>query len=364
MGTHLVLVLALAWFTVQSRDQEAHSLSLSSTDVVAKADALLETPQQELRVESDLDLLDTPLASVEMKLTNLLPSSELALQSTLSSNFPNTNRIHVDLAGRITSGRRGDVKSELLKRFGGTPETEAAVQRGLQWLLKQQANDGSWSIRGPYQDGAAFDENRNAATAMALLAFAGAGSTHLSGPYKSTVSAGVKWLVSKQSSEGSLGEDVPRHHLMYTHAQATLVICELLAMTDDSWLVPYCEKAIRYLQRAQGSAGGWRYEFKGDSDTSVTGWCLVALISGKSAGIEVQEEVLKRVSGWLGKVDSEYGTEYSYVRNSSPTPPMTAEGLLCRMYLGWPRKHPALDTAVSKLQKIAPFKAPAKAYYY
>lgn len=127
---------------------------------------------------------------------------------------------------------------------------------------------------------------------------------------------------------------------MYTHAQATLVICELLAMTDDSWLVPYCEKAIRYLQRAQGSER-LASRFKGDSDTSVTGWCLMALISGRSAGIKVQDGVLKRVSGWLGKVDSEYGTEYSYVQNRSSTPPMTAEGLLCRMYLGWPRKHPA-----------------------
>lgn len=126
LGTHLVLVLVLAWITVQSSEQTAHTLSLSVDDALTKDNALTEMTPQELSVEADLESLDSPLESVEMKLTNLLPTSELALQSTLASNFPSTNRIHVDLDGRITSGRIGDVRAELLKRFGGTPETEAA----------------------------------------------------------------------------------------------------------------------------------------------------------------------------------------------------------------------------------------------
>ena len=50
----------------------------------------------------------------------------------------------------------------------------------LEWLKKQQARDGGWSLVGPYPDGAIV-ENRCAATAMALLAFQGYGATHKPG---------------------------------------------------------------------------------------------------------------------------------------------------------------------------------------
>jgi squalene cyclase len=44
-------------------------------------------------------------------------------------------------------------------------ELEQAVERGLQWLAKQQKSDGSWSLSGPYGDGS-MGENSAAATAM------------------------------------------------------------------------------------------------------------------------------------------------------------------------------------------------------
>ncbi len=72
------------------------------------------------------------------------------------------------------AGRTGDMKESLLKGYGGTAGTENAVRLGLQWVIKQQKSDGSWSLRGPYANGG-VNENKPAATAMALLALVGAG---------------------------------------------------------------------------------------------------------------------------------------------------------------------------------------------
>ena len=125
--------------------------------------------------------------------------------------------------------------------------------------------------------------------------------------------------------------------------------------SDDSWLRPYCEKGVKFALRSQGLEGGWRYEPHGESDTSVTGWFLVALISARSTEIEVPEVNLRRVSGWLNRVDRDGGATYAYTESMKSTPSMTAEGLLCRMYLGWDRSRPALEIGANRLLKSAPF---------
>ena len=79
--------------------------------------------------------------------------------------------------GLALSGREEGTKQVLLAAYGGTALTEAAVTEGLNWLKRNQTKDGSWSLTGPYSDGC-YNENPTAATAMALLAFQGAGHTH------------------------------------------------------------------------------------------------------------------------------------------------------------------------------------------
>ncbi len=115
---------------------------------------------------------------------------------------------------------------------------------------------------------------------------------------------------------------------------------------------------------ASNAQGGWRYEYQGDSDTSVTGWCLMALMSARSASIEIPEATLRRVGAFLNSVDSANGSRYSYKPNMPPTPAMTAEGLLCRMYLGWPRDSKALNLGIKELSANYLFRGPDRSYYY
>ena len=236
--------------------------------------------------------------------------------------------------GLAFMGRTAGMKQALLRTYGGDRQTEAAVEMALKWLAEQQRRNGTWSLRGPYADGAS-QENLAAATAMALLAFEGAGHTHRIGKYKVEVERGLAALLRLQSKAGTFYKGDVRNHRPYTQAMSALAICELYGMTEDEVLREPVERAVREMVASQGPQGGWRYEPRQDSDTSVTGWYLMALVSARSVGIDVPTEVFERVGKYLDLASSEGGSRYSYVPQSYESPAMTAEGLLCRQYLGW-----------------------------
>jgi hypothetical protein len=73
---------------------------------------------------------------------------------------------------------------------------------------------------------------------------------------------------------------------------------------------------------------------------------MMALMTGKMAGLEPSEKTIRSVEEYLEAVSHDYGARYSYQRPEPPTLSMTAEGLLCRQYLGWPSAHPALQRAI------------------
>ncbi len=383
-GVHVVLLLVLALIVVSGEggtglhlftgdiDGDESELQLVAVDLAqASASAVEDVTMDVAPDDSHVELLQNLVTS---SISNAFESSEPLESEALSStarpvSTTDSSESKNVLTGipkhkGMTSGRSGSGRAMLLKKYGGTEQTEAAVRKGIEWLMKQQSTEGSWSFLGPYAGGARFNENQAAATSMALLAILGAGHTHKSGDYRKEVEKALKWLVNQQEKNGDFGLGTPRHHALYTHAQATLALCEAYAMTDDSWLRPYCERGVQYALRSQGPEGGWRYEPKGDSDTSVTGWFLVALISARASEIEVPEANLRRVSGWLNRVDRDSGATYSYTESMKSTPSMTAEGLLCRMYLGWERSRPPLEIGANRLLKSAPFNGYAPDYYY
>ena len=260
--------------------------------------------------------------------------------------------IAAPVVGMALSGREAGSKASLLSRYGGDESTEAAVRLALEWLSRQQYPDGSWSLAGPYnsyRDGPP-PENKESATAMALLAYLGSGHTHQKGTYQETVNKGLKWLLKRQLDSGRF-ETAKAHHHFYTHGQCTIVVCELYAMTKDQSLREVCEKAIQYCIDNQSPEGGWRYHpMDGASDTSVTGWIVMAMQSAKFGDIEVPQEVLDRISDYLDLASPDGGSVYGYLPNTDViTPSMTAEALLCRQYLGWKRDDPRLTKGVSLL---------------
>ena len=223
------------------------------------------TAEHDVITPQDLPTVDDPFAAP--------PDLPITVGGTIKASQVEAPEVGLALYGRMEGKRE-----VLLGRHGGTSATEAAVALGLSWLAKQQRTDGSWSLTGPYSDGSQFD-NVTAATAMALLAFQGHGNTHEKRcKYKSQVEKGMNFLLRLQDREGNFFHTGPMHSGLYSQAQATIALCELYGMTQDSRLREPAERAIRYCESVQDKKrGGWRDIPGEDSDTSVTGWFVMAL---------------------------------------------------------------------------------------
>jgi Prenyltransferase and squalene oxidase repeat len=240
--------------------------------------------------------------------------------------------------------------------------TEQSIELGLVYLAQMQAADGSWSLHrfpGATDSDAGVYRSDTAATGLALLAFLGAGYDHFDDKYHNTVRRGLEYLLNHQKADGDLflpmdqQANPNRWTRLYSHAIATLSVCEALGMTGDKRLREPAQKAINFIIAAQDRRnGGWRYDPGDDSDTSVTGWQTTALKSGELAGLEVPKVAYERVAQFLdsAQISPQDGSRYIYrprdPRSQSPLdsrrPTMTAVALLTRIYLGWRRDDPNL----------------------
>lgn len=249
------------------------------------------------------------------------------------------------------SGRGVEEKARLVRREGGTKESEKAVERGLDWIARHQRPDGAWSLdTNPFCQGTpcpGFNTSVSdaAATGLALLPLLGAGHSHTQpGRYQKSIERGLAWLVKNQKPSGEIFTGGSVHSLYYTHAIAAMALCEAYGLTHDKRLRDPAQKAIYYINKTQNRAdGGWRYEFNQAGDTSVFGWQIFAMRSAHLGGLEVNKAVLKRSRAYLDRVamDPSRAT-YAYMPGWVVSPSMTAEALVCRQLLGWPRDHPAM----------------------
>ena len=360
MVLHLILLIVLALLSTPV-GSGVGNLILN----IGRGDSSEVSELAEFSIASEEVLTDSESlvdAEAEVDLADIFDSADL---ETLEESTPLDIGAGVELVALrpMFQGRSGAMKQALLEIYGGTGETQDAVKLGLEWLKRNQLRSGGWSMRGPFTDGA-ISENESAATAMALLAFLGDGHTHKSGDYQEVVLKGMQYLIKLQDRGGFFAKAARSHEKLYAQAQATIAICELYGMTKDSWLRDRAQLAIDYAEQAQASLGGWRYEPGFDSDTSVTGWFVMALKSGRSAGLEVRDSTFEKVSQYLDSASSFDGAGYGYQANRDPTPAMTAEGLLCRQYLGWERDRLPLRNGIEALLLDAPFTISEKDVYY
>lgn len=299
-----------------------------------------------------------------------------------------------DLGGRSKAAREA-----LLTRYGGTPESEAAVARALNWLERHQRGDGSWSFnhRTPQCDAAcshpgSFGNSNMGATALALLTYMGSGSSYTGGDYQKPIENGIAYLL-KHAKEVKRGQNLDLrgnaqgNSGMYIQGLATICLTEAIAMNElaiaeagrnasqigikeasvvheeTRLLRLAAQKAIHFIVDAQHSRGGWRYSPGEAGDTSVVGWQIMALTSGRSAKLQVPRTVFTKASRFLDQVSLEDGAWYGYMGPGKKTS-TTAIGLLCRMYLGWDRLRPGLRKGVEILDKEGPAKNDIYYNYY
>ncbi|MEL6903936.1 MAG: hypothetical protein AAFP22_00935, partial [Planctomycetota bacterium] len=239
--------------------------------------------------------------------------------------------------------RSGSRKIAALEEYGGSAATEAAVERGLEYLAARQRRDGRWGTREVDNK---YGQPMIGKTGLCLLAFMGAGHTPDSATrYSELVAKGLDFLVASQDPEtGHIGATNA-----YGHAIATYALGEAFALTGARELKrPLVRATARIVEAQVGSAdplehGGWTYYFgglhrprRGTVDrrwprVSVSVWQVMALESARLGGIEVKDVVFDRARSFLVNAwdrrrgafryshdPSRLGSEYSTLPGSTP----------------------------------------------
>lgn len=179
-----------------------------------------------------------------------------------------------------------------------SPETQSAIDRGLQFLAQSQANDGSFGDR-------MGGNTANAAvTALAGLALLSGGHHPGRGRYGKQVSRAVDYIVNRGRTAAPVGylqnADTAGHGAIYQHGFSTLFLSEVHGTLPDpdkqAKARDMLEKAVAVTVKAQNRKGGWRYEPRAteQDDVSVTVAQLMALRAAKNAGIYVDKAVVDK----------------------------------------------------------------------
>lgn len=264
--------------------------------------------------------------------------------------------------------RAPEQRQALVERLGGSERTEQAVRLALAWLARHQLPDGRWGTTDFDQNcgqcgGESTIDSSVAATGLSLLAFLAADHTPAKdGPYRDNVTRGFDWLLKAQKPNGDLRID----ESLYSHGIATIALCEVFAMTKDERFRQPAQRAIDFIADSRSERSiGWRYEPGQFGDTSVLGWQIMALVSARRAGLNIQARALDAGTQWLDLVSRGSPGLYAYQPGMQPTVSMTAEGLFVRQLLGAGRDEPRAEASVGAIMKSMPrWGARGSTYYW
>jgi len=186
-----------------------------------------------------------------------------------------------------------------------TDEQVQAVERGLAWLAREQAADGSWVAKIGYKVNNSYrftsdDKGHLGVTALAGMAFLAGGHLPGRGKYGPVVEKGLDFVLSCVQEDGYLTRSGSR---MYDHAFATLFLAEICGMTHREDVRKGLQKAVDFIVSSQNEEGGWRYEpYAVESDMSIVVCQVLALRAARNIGIRVPKATVDRAARYV--VDS------------------------------------------------------------
>lgn len=209
-------------------------------------------------------------------------------------------------------------------------EISSAIQRGLEFLLKDQRPDGSWgspentkglNIYAPPPG--AHDAFRSAVTGLVIMALIEAEkqATDEQRPrIDAAIERGQEWLLARLPRLRRATPDAIYN--VWGHAYAIQALVELYHRADgnadrQAQLKQLCADQVDMLRRYSFLAGGWGYydtvagtQIPGDSSNSfVTATCLIALRDAKSIGIDFPERLTNKA---IASIHRQQYPDFSY----------------------------------------------------
>ncbi|MEM6460142.1 MAG: prenyltransferase/squalene oxidase repeat-containing protein [Planctomycetota bacterium] len=208
-----------------------------------------------------------------------------------------------------------------------TPETRAAIDRGLARLATLQAEDGSY--------GAERYGRHVGITAIAALAFMADGHLPGRGVYGENVRRATDFVLDHATESGLIAADTS-HGPMYGHGYATLLLGEIYGMTGDPRVREALLRSIRLIVNTQNHEGGWRYQPQPiDADISVTITQVMALRSARDAGLAVPKETIDRAITYVRQCQNPADGGFRYMLSAGGSAyPRSAAGVASLQYAG------------------------------
>jgi hypothetical protein len=217
-----------------------------------------------------------------------------------------------------------------------TPQSQQALDRGLEWLARNQSAEGNWG------------SNDLGLVSMGALAFLSAGHLPGKGRYGETVSRSLDYVLKNAKPSGLLNISAQGRD-MYNHGLAAFVLGQAYGMTDDPRFGPVLERALKLIVSTQCDDGGWDYVARRQShghDLSLAVMQAKALRSAVDSGFEVPPEVveqaIKSVRNYYRTRDGRAGSDDELKRvpgqftynGGRSTIAMAAAGVVCMQEFG------------------------------
>ena len=209
-------------------------------------------------------------------------------------------------------------------------KVDPAVERGLRFLAQSQERNGS------------FPENYGTSTGIPSLvgmAFLSKGHMPTEGPYAVNINRCIDYVLQNQQRSGLFVAGHAGSGPMYAHNISTLFLSEVSGMVDperQERVKNALARALQLILRAQRvpksekNQGGWRYHpGSRDSDTSCSGWALMALRSAKLNGAAVPDKAIEDAVDYLYRHYDDRLGSFGYSDRTSHKESLTGMGLLC-----------------------------------
>jgi len=230
--------------------------------------------------------------------------------------------------------------------FGEEPrkkiDVDTTVDKGLEWLKRNQAADGHWDANG--------GQYPTTMTALAGMAFLMEGSTLKEGKYSDQLVKAVNWFLLRQQGNGLLGNpnnNTEAQRYMYGHGFGMLFLSCSIGEEEDKdrrkKLEKVLAKAAQFSTDAQTDKGGWGYVSAKDGSNFDEGSTTITQVQGlraaRNAGVPVKKQTIDKSVDYLTKCTTpKGGIIYSLANGAAVAgqerPPLTAAAIACAIGSG------------------------------
>lgn len=254
-------------------------------------------------------------------------------------------------------------EADRVRPSGVTEEIQAAIDRGLQYLVRVQNPDGSWrsaGSRGTYP---------TAMTALAGMSMIGAGSTPTRGKYWLQVRRATSFLLACAQSDGVITVADEEGRSMYGHGFSTMFLAQVYGMEEDQrrqrTIHGTLSRAVDLIARSQSRAGGWLYtpESSGD-EGSVTVTQVQALRACRNAGVTVPGRTIDNAIKYIHDSANPDGSiRYSVNNGGGGRAPITAAAVAV-LYNAGKYDDPIAEKALVYAKKTLPVNGSGNGHHY